>query len=204
MKNLFGSLISRTVFLILFIICVVALVRYCNSNNHVEVKAGEKIDITPQQIRSIEQIGQWEFLAVSDEELVDTVDRGFIRDRELVRIYYGTMRLGINIQSAEPGWISNNGDTVVVKLPPIQLLDRQFIDEARTRSFFESGTWKPADLEAMYKKAYAKMVARGMSPANIAIAEENAKAHFTQLLQTMGFKNIKIETNNARDSKHDK
>ena len=204
MKRLLDSLILRIVFLVLFVIGVIALVIYFNRDNHVEVKANEKIDITPQQIRSIEQIGQWEFLSVSDEELVDTIERGFIRDKELVRIYYGTMRLGINVQSAEPGWISNNNDTIVVKLPPIQLLDRQFIDEARTRSFFESGSWKPADLEAMYKRAYAKMVARGMSPSNIAIAEDNAKAQFTQLMQTMGFKNIKIETYNARNSKRDK
>lgn len=204
MKRLLDSLILRIVFLVLFVIGVIALVIYFNRDNHVEVKANEKIDITPQQIRSIEQIGQWEFLSVSDEELVDTIERGFIRDKELVRIYYGTMRLGINVQSAEPGWISNNNDTIVVKLPPIQLLDRQFIDEARTRSFFESGSWKPADLEAMYKRAYAKMVTRGMSPSNIAIAEDNAKAQFTQLLQTMGFNNIKIETYNARNSKRDK
>lgn len=204
MKRLLDSLILRIVFLVIFVIGVIALVIYFNRDNHVEVKANEKIDITPQQIRSIEQIGQWEFLSVSDEELVDTIERGFIRDKELVRIYYGTMRLGINVQSAEPGWISNNNDTIVVKLPPIQLLDRQFIDEARTRSFFESGSWKPADLEAMYKRAYAKMVTRGMSPSNIAIAEDNAKAQFTQLLQTMGFNNIKIETYNARNSKRDK
>lgn len=204
MKRLLDSLILRIVFLVIFVIGVIALVIYFNRDNYVEVKANEKIDITPQQIRSIEQIGQWEFLSVSDEELVDTIERGFIRDKELVRIYYGTMRLGINVQSAEPGWISNNNDTIVVKLPPIQLLDRQFIDEARTRSFFESGSWKPADLEAMYKRAYAKMVTRGMSPSNIAIAEDNAKAQFTQLLQTMGFNNIKIETYNARNSKRDK
>ena len=191
------ELITRITVLLIVIAVVVGLLWFCNKDNHIEVASNEKIDITPEQIRSIEEIGQWEFLAINDEELVDTVERGFIRDKELVRIYYGTMRLGINIQSAEPEWI-------IVKLPPIQLLDRQFIDEARTRSFFESGSWNDKDMEALYNRAHAKMVARGMSATNIAIAEENAKAYFEQLLRTMGFTNIKIETYNARDIKHNK
>lgn len=198
------AILGRLIFLILLIVGIVALVIYLNRDNHLDIASDQRIDITPAQIRSIEQIGQWEFLSVNDEELVDTIDHGFITDRELARIYYGTLRLGINLQSAEPGWISSNGDTIVVKLPPIQLLDKQFIDEARTRSFFESGSWKPQDLEQLYKRAYYRMVARSMSPSNIAIAEENAKAHFTQLLRSMGFTNIKIETHNARDSKPNK
>lgn len=198
------AILGRLIFLILLIVGIVALAIYLNRDNHLDIASDQRIDITPAQIRSIEQIGQWEFLSVNDEELVDTIDRGFITDRELARIYYGTLRLGINLQSAEPGWISSNGDTIVVKLPPIQLLDKQFIDEARTRSFFESGSWKPQDLEQLYKRAYNRMVARSMSPSNIAIAEENAKVHFTQLLRSMGFTNIKIETHNARDNKPNK
>lgn len=198
------ELITRITVLLIVIVVVIGLLWFCNRDNHIEVASNEKIDITPEQIRSIEEIGQWEFLAINDEELVDTVERGFIRDKELVRIYYGTMRLGINIQSAVPEWITTKDDSIIVKLPPIQLLDRQFIDEARTRSFFESGSWNDKDMESLYNRAHAKMVARGMSATNIAIAEENAKAYFEQLLRTMGFTNIKIETYNARDIKHNK
>ena len=95
------ELITRITVLLIVIAVVVGLLWFCNKDNHIEVASNEKIDITPEQIRSIEEIGQWEFLAINDEELVDTVERGFIRDKELVRIYYGTMRLGINIQSAD-------------------------------------------------------------------------------------------------------
>ena len=35
-----------------------------------DVVKNEKIDVTPTMIRSIEQIGEWSFLEINDEELV--------------------------------------------------------------------------------------------------------------------------------------
>lgn len=198
------AILNRIIAILLLAIAIFFGVRWLNKDNHIELETNQKIDITPAQIQSIEQIAQWEFLSINDEELIDTIDRGFFKDRELVRIYYGTLRLGINIQATEPNWIQTDGDTIVVKLPPIQLLDRQFIDEARTKSFFESGSWNPADREALYKRAYNKMIERSLSPANIEIAEENAKEQFTQLLQSMGFSNIKVITHNADNIRNNK
>ena len=45
--------------------------------------------MTPSEIESIRRIGQWEFMAINDEELVDTVRKGFFSDDHLVRIYSG-------------------------------------------------------------------------------------------------------------------
>ena len=108
----------------------------------IELSSSRAIDITPAQIRSIERIGQWEFLAIDDEEMVDTVrSRTFQRDDQLVRIYKGTLRLGVDLSRCREGWVEAHGDTVTLTLPPIGLLSEHFIDEARTRSFYESGTW---------------------------------------------------------------
>ena len=43
-----------------------------------EVVSDNKIDITPEVIQSIKSIGEWEFLSIADEEMVDTTrwDRG--------------------------------------------------------------------------------------------------------------------------------
>jgi len=163
------------------------------TTSHVEMGSDEAIDITPTQIESIKAIGEWEFLSVSDEELVDTVRKGILSDDQLVRIYYGTLRLGINMHQVKPGWLRVEGDTVRMMLPEVGLLDTDFIDEARTKSFFESGSWKAEDREAMYRRAYAKMKAHGLTAENIAIAHDNAKAQMTQLLRTMGYKNIDIK-----------
>ena len=38
-----------------------------------EVVSDNKIDITPEVVQSIKSIGEWEFLSIADEEMVDTM-----------------------------------------------------------------------------------------------------------------------------------
>ena len=159
----------------------------------VSIDVNEQINVTPEQIESIKAIGEWEFLAIADEELVDTVRKGIFSDDHLVRIYYGTVRLGINMHQVEPGWIKASGDSIEVTLPKIGLLDRDFIDEARTKSFHESGRWKPEAREALYKKAYQKMLRHCVTPENIRSAQQNGDAQFRHMMKTMGYEHIKIQ-----------
>ena len=150
------------------------------------------IGITPTQIQSIKAIGEWEFLAVSAEELVDTVRKGLLMNDELARIYYGTLRLGINMHQVRPGWMEVRGDSVTMVLPAIGLLDKDFIDEARTKSFYESGSWKSADREALYKKAYRMMRQHCMTNENLRAAEANGEEQFRNMLRSMGYKHVRI------------
>lgn len=161
-------------------------------NNEISLSADNSIDITPEQIQSIKDIGEWEFLSVTDEEMVDTTRRRLLATDRLVRIYYGTMRLGINMHHVRPGWIRTSGDSVSVTLPPVTLLDLDFIDEARTRSFYESGRWTAADREAMYRRAHRMMTARGLTPSNINSARNNADAQMRSLLRSIGFRHITV------------
>ena len=179
--------------LILIVSVLIIAFVWLNRDNHVELSQNERIGLTPARIRSIESIGEWEFLAVSDEELVDTVRYGLFGDAELVRVYYGTMRLGINLREAKPGWIKAEKDTVAVTLPAIKLLDEDFIDEAMTRPFFEKGSWKESDKALLYKKAYRLMRRRGLSKRNLEAAQRNAVSQFHNLLSGMGFKHIRID-----------
>ena len=159
----------------------------------VSLGADQRIDLTPQQIQSIKDIGQWEFLSVSDEQLVDTTRRGIFSDDHLVRIYYGTMRLGIDMRQLETGWIQREGDSLTIILPSIGLLDRDFIDEARTRSFHESGRWTAQDREALLKRAYQRMLQHGMTDQNIEGARQNGEALFRQMMRSMGFEHVHIQ-----------
>lgn len=173
------------------LIVLVAL-RFCTRGDHAELAHTATIDPTPVQIAKIQSIGQWEFLAISDEELVDTVRHGFFGDDELARIYYGTLRLGIDLQQAGDDLLTVDGDTIVALLPPIRLLDQNFIDEARTKTFYEDGHWTEADRQAMTGRAHALMLRRCLTPANIQSAEQNASAQMNQLLRSMGYKYIKV------------
>ena len=84
----------------------------------------------------------------------------------------------------------------VLLLPKVGLLDAAFIDEARTKSFFESGKWSPEDKEAMYKKAYNQMKAHCLTKENLQAAEANGEEQMRNMMRSMGFKNIKITWKN--------
>lgn len=171
----------------------------------VEIVGNDSIDITPQQIQSIKAIGQWEFLAINDEVMVDTVRRGIFSDDHLTRIYYGTLRLGVDMHRTQPGWIEAHGDTIVVTLPPIGLLDDEFIDETRTKSFYESGKWDAKARKDLLAKAYRKMRADCLTPSNIEIAQNNADLQMRNVMKAMGFNNIAIRfSDNTSNNKHNK
>lgn len=162
------------------------------TTNSLSLVADEQIDVTPQQIRSMRAIGQWEFLSISDEEMVDTVREGFFFDDQLVRIYYGTLRLGIDMQQLSEHAFTSNGDTLQVTLPPVKLLDNNFIDEAHTRSFISNGTWSASDREALYQRARQKMLRQCLTAENIRRAQENAEEQVAYMLRSMGFSPVKI------------
>ena len=165
---------------------------FAEKDNHLSLKTEEGINVTPEQIQSIRNIGQWEFLSISDEELVDTLRRGLITNDQLVRIYYGTLRLGFDTKDVK---IQSQGDSVMVTLPRVRLLDEEFIDEARTKAFYESGRWTADDREALYRKAQRLMKAHALTPQNLQTAADNADAQLRRMMQAMGYNNIFIRWN---------
>lgn len=176
------------VYLFLLMVCVVAVVVLaiwtCQGvkNSSLSIVTSEKIDCTPNIVDRMKAIGQWEFLAITDEELIDTVRKGFFSDDELVRIYYGKLRLGIDLSQCSEDWIVQEKDTIFVTIPEIRLLDQNFIDEARTKSFFESGKWSNADRQAMYDRARDRMIRRCVTPGNKKVARDNAREQVEKML----------------------
>ena len=177
---------------ILAIIIMLWWLKGCISETEISLDVDQSIDITPEQITSIKAIGEWEFLAVASEELVDTVRKGIFKDDHLARIYYGTVRLGINMHQVEPRWIVAEGDSITVTLPQPGLLDKDFIDEARTKSFYESGKWSHQDREKLYQKAYRQMLRHSMTQENLHNAQENGEEQFRRMMKTMGFEHVNI------------
>ena len=179
---------------IIAIVAMVILLTWKLSNSHLEVGVdNDSISYSPTKIVSMIDIGQWEFLTIDMEEIADTIAyRHFGSDNKLVRIYYGRMRLGVDLQKAKKDWIQTQGDTVQVTLPPVELLDNNFIDEAKTKAFFEIGSWNQASRDALYHQARRKMLTRGMTKTNIKMAQENAIDQFTTLFRSLGFGHVEI------------
>lgn len=189
------SPIRSIVLLLLALLALIVLAAWFllkSAGQLISIEHSDRIDLTPEKIQSIRDIGQWEFLAVTDEELVDTTRWGLFSDDHLSRIYYGTLRLGIDMSQLGDDWFATRGDTLHVTLPPVTLLDEHFIDEARTRAFHESGRWKAEDREAMYQRAQQLMKAQALTPQNLATARENAEAQVRKLLLAMGFPHVVI------------
>ena len=178
--------------IVIAVIAVFFWVRSVLKSNYIELGSNDKIDSTPTQIQSIRDIGEWEFLSISAEEMVDTVRKGFFSDDELVRIYYGTLRLGINMQNLRDDAITLQGDTLQVTLPKVSLLDKDFIDEAKTKSFYESGKWTPQAHQALYQKAHRQMLQHSLTPENLTTAQSNADSQLRNLFTQLGYKTITL------------
>ncbi len=162
----------------------------------VSVSSEWHMESTPVEVEQIRAIGEWEFLTVSDEEIVDTVRHGFFGDDELSRIYYGTLRFGIDMSKADEQSVSVKGDSLSVRLPAVGLLDDHFIDEARTRSFIEEGKWSEADKAALTRKAARQMRRRCLTPANLKAAKENAQRQTEAFFKAWGYKHVKVTIGN--------
>ena len=189
------SLMLRLVTLTVIAAAVVALVSWLLrkvERPSIQIAATQTIALTPQQITSIKALGEWEFVSVNDEEMVDTVRKRLVSNDELVKIYYGTLRIGIDLHETKPGWIAASGDSVTVWLPMAKLLDNDFIDETRTRTFHESGKWSNKDNEALYLRAHRQMKQRCLTKENLHAAQENARTQMQQIMQAMGFRHITI------------
>lgn len=176
---------------VLVIVASAYLVRQCRGNS-ITAHVNDSIDITPTQVLAMEEIGEWEFLSIEDEEMVDTVRKKLFGTDELIRIYRGTLRLGIDLSEAREDWVAVSGDTLRIVLPKVKLLDDDFIDEAKTQPFFESGTWSDQARSDLYHRAKARMKARCLTKENIASAEDNAMKQFYQMFKAMGYETVEV------------
>lgn len=150
------------------------------------------IETTPEEVRQIRDIGQWELLSAATEEMVELHRTGILHDDHLVCIYRGTLRLGINLHHASADWFRADSTTAILQLPPIELLDEDFIDEARTTTFFEEGSWTATDKQKLYLQAKKAMKQRILTPEHLQQAQQNAKEQFSKIFTNLGYHEVLI------------
>lgn len=173
-------------------VAAIALLRSCDEGAGVAIERQKSIDVTPEEIRAIRDIGQWEFLSVTTEELAELNEPGTFGDRQLVRIYQGRLSIGVDLHKAADNWFTAQGDTAFLQLPDVGLLDENFIDEARTRSFYEKGHMDAAARKKLYAQARQAMLRRHLTPQNLDAARKNAEAQFRKIFQAFGFSVVEI------------
>ena len=154
------------------------------------------IDNTTNSITSIKEIAEWEFLTLQLEEFVDTTVVKKLSPDQVAKIYTGNARLGIKMSKAKKGWIVCKENSVTISLPPIELLDKDMIDDTKTRTFYEDGKVSASVQEKMYQNAKRNMKAIALQKENIKMAEKNAESTFKSIFQSMGYKSVKVSFNN--------
>ena len=70
-------------------------------------------------------------------------------------------------------------------MPKVSLLEENVIDEARTKSLYQSGRWRDEDRALMLASAKKKMKSRGLSVENIKTAEDNAKIQIKKMIENI-------------------
>ena len=165
----------------------------------VSIMQNTEIDKTPEEITAIRQIGEWEFLSVSTEELVERHESRMMGDKHLVRIYQGTIRIGLDTNDFSDEWFVAKGDTALLTLPGVKILDENFIDEARTSTFYEEGTFDARTKQELYEEARQAMRARAMVPQNLKKAQLSAEQHFKALFKSLGFKEVEVQFTTETD-----
>ena len=194
---------------ITFFILLVALIGYgamvayrtlTNSNDAVD----KPIEQSPEEIMRLQAIGQWECLSVEAEELVERHYSGLMSERDLVCIYRGTLRIGVDMRKLPSDWVEMKERSAILHLPQPSLLDENFLDESRTTVFFEQGVFRPEERDAMRTEAKDKMKQRAMTTENLSIARRNAEAQFQKLFLAMGYEDVVVEfdANTATQNKN--
>lgn len=192
---------------ITFFILLVALIGYgamvayrtlTNSNDAVD----KPIEQSPEEIMRLQAIGQWEFLSVEAEELVERHYSGLMSERDLVCIYRGTLRIGVDMRKLPSDWVEMKERSAILHLPQPSLLDENFLDESRTTVFFEQGVFRPEERDAMRTEAKDKMKKRAMTTENLSIARRNAEAQFQKLFLAMGYEDVVVEFDTKTATQH--
>ena len=77
--NILGTIGRWLLIICTAIVLIIAAIFYFSyraiTNASADIDVNSSIDVTPTQIESMKQIGEWEFLSISDEEMIDTLRR---------------------------------------------------------------------------------------------------------------------------------
>lgn len=189
------KLIAVAVVCIAIIIGAVYMCHFTKS-----VKTGHTTEVTvtptPVDLDSIHNIGQWSFLSIELDQVVDTIDKGFFSSDRISVGYHGTLHYGIDMSKADKDWVKIENDTTVnITLPAITLLDKRFLDERNVKVYEGNDDMdfinKPGVRAALVSKAKAEMVRRG--DQHKGEAQAKAESELRRLFTSHGYKKVNIQ-----------
>lgn len=152
----------------------------------------------PVTIRDIAKTEQLKVLSAHKEVLASMhrVKSGLLKDTEekIYVIYPATLHFGFDLNECDTNSIRSHGDTVVVKLPPVRILnkDGKSVDEAAKRTAIEEGAWSAQEMIELRQRAEAMMRRQCEYDSCYARAEVTGRSMVATMLRSLGYRHVEV------------
>ena len=159
-------------------VIVLALVYYFFSGS-IFGFGGRKTTVGDITVSDISKTEKLKVLTVFKEILVEQTKEkpGTLfgkNEYKIATVFPARLDFGFDLSKCDEDWIKESGDSVIVNLPPIEILnkDGRSIDEAQKRVPIESGEWTNAEKEDFSVRAEALMRRNCIRDGYYKMAEE--------------------------------
>lgn len=161
--------------------------RHLSATSDVAVSDESRVATTAAVLDSLRSIGQWELASVSCETVIDTTRSRYfgLRHDRLTRRYAGRLSVGIDLRHGGVSAASHAGDTLLITLPAVGLLDTMFLDESQTTVLRSTDKGFERDAPtalAMLARARRRMIVENLSPTLLDDCRRRAEAIITRRL----------------------
>ena len=162
--------------------------------------AGEILnyEVSNVTVREISRTEKLKVLSMHKEVLVGhhRLVTGLVKDSEqkIYTIYPATLIFGFDLAKCDTNSIKVFGDSVVVTLPPVEILnkDGKAVDEANKRTAIEVGEWPPVVMKNMKNRAEAIMRRKCEYDSCYRKAERMGRAVVTNAMRGLGYQHVVV------------
>lgn len=207
-KDSFWKGLVRQILVKVIVYAIIAIVVWILVRKFISVAApevttddNERIDSTEVVVKRIETSRQWTFLKIPVEEVVSR-EKGLIWKDNITKKFKGQIELGLDLRMMLPGWaVYQTGDfsKIELNMPPIEILNTDFLDEAASQTLIDEGSWELDDKKSMKEEAIQKMRSQALSLHNIEAAEAMARRELTETFKKLGYKDVIVNITRTYD-----
>lgn len=155
-----------------------------------------KIDETPNvvtEIRSIKKFTTacfYEDVTVSEEKASDSFLKNLLSQRDRIcLIGRGTIRAGYDFENLADDAVRISGDTLFVRLPPVQVLDT-ICNPQDCEVFIDDGNWPHDRVQAVHSDLQNALVDDARKCNIIEKASKSGRAQLEKLFRSFGFATV--------------
>jgi len=152
------------------------------------------------QLSDLSKTSKLKVLSLYKEVIVSQYrkERGLLfysqNESQIHSIYPGRVDIGFDLTKCDDNWLTFEGDTAVVTLPPVEILNKDgwYIDEAKKQTPIEEGTWTADDQNKLALRANALIKRTCELEDCYKQAETQGFKVISNLLRAFGYQNLKI------------